>query len=193
MRLIRANLLPRRGRFVALFGWKIEVAYLREALAGVATVGMVAAIGLGVGEVRVRGLEAAAMSRETALAGRSAQRELSKRLALDVARYQEFGREATAFRSSGAAVAIAVARIGNSVPNDVWLESLDRDAGGYTLAGASASIDVMSGTVASLGHALPDRDASLISIDNHPTDSDDVRFRAHLADPNTPTVPEARP
>ncbi|MBD5655816.1 MAG: PilN domain-containing protein [Candidatus Eremiobacteraeota bacterium] len=180
--MIRANLLPRPKENARIFGIEIDIAYLRQALAGLLTVALVAALGVGIEELAVHRLRADAMARETQLAARAGERAQSKQLALDVARYQAFAREADFFRRSGSVAALAVARIGNTVPPTVWLESLERDGDGYTLTGGSNSVDVLSGALLALDNALPQTSASLLSIDNHTTGRDGVRFRAQLHD-----------
>jgi Tfp pilus assembly protein PilN len=178
--VIRANLLPRRKEVVRLLGVDVDRDHVREALVGLCLIALVVALGTGIEELRLHRLEDALTARETLLTEQAPERALAKRVALDVARYQEIAREAQTFRRSGPEAAIAIARIGNTVPPAVWLESIERDADGYTLAGASRSVDALSGTVLSLDGALPRTSAALLSIDNHAADRDSVHFRARL-------------
>jgi hypothetical protein len=175
--------MPRAKAPVRLFGLEIDAEYVRQATWGLVTVALIVAIGVGIEEVRLRRLETTAVAREAAVRAGASERTAIKHLALDVARYQEFAREADAYHSSGSLAALTVARIGNTVPAAVWLETLDHDSDGYTLTGGSESVESLSGTMLSLGKALPQSNASLLNIDNHPANPASVRFRAHVGVP----------
>ena len=181
--MIRANLLPRPKERVLLLGLDIDVDYLRQAVVGLAIVVAVALLGIGIESLRLHRLEAAAADADAAIAAGAPARAESKRLALDVARYQEFSREARLYRRSGADAAVALARIGNTLPDRVWLDAMDHDAGGYRLTGGSHSVDALGGTILAIGRALPSARASLVNIDNHDAARNGVRFTARVAVP----------
>jgi len=186
--MIRANLLPRPKENVRVFGFEFDAEYFRQALSACAVIVSVALIGIGIECLRIHRFEVTIASEEGVLATHTAQREQTKRLALDVARYQEFAREAEMFRRSGPEAAIAVARIGNAVPNRVWLDAIDRNAGAYQLSGVSTSVEALSGTILSLGRALPASSASLVSIDNRGADGGGVKFSARVDEPSPAPV-----
>lgn len=190
--MIRANLLPQTHEAKRLFGIALDGRYLKAAAFALAAITLVALGGTAVEELRLRRLERAAVMLEDALTAKSGERRALERLALDVARYQEFAREATAFRDSGADAAIRVARIGNLLPADVWLDSIERDDGGLMLSGGSRTVDALGRTIATLQRSLPYADASLLSIENRTEGRADVHFRARVASAASPpatTVP----
>ena len=186
--MIRANLLPRPKETIALFGFELDGDYARQALVGFAVVIAVALLGIGIETMRTQRLEAAARDAESALAAHGPARIESQRLALDVARYQEIAREAAAVGRSGATAAIEIARIGNAVPERVWLDSLAHSPSGFDLAGGTSSVDTLSGTILTLGDALPGRAASLVSIDNRDAGAAGIRFTARIAENATRTA-----
>ena len=210
--MIRANLLPRPKETIALFGFELDGEYARQALIGFAIVVAIALLGIGIETLRTQRLEAAARDAESALAVRAPERIESQRLeaaardaesalaahgpariesqrlALDVARYQEIAREAAAVGRSGATAAIEIARIGNAVPERVWLDSLAHSPSGFDLAGGTSSVDTLSGTILTLGDALPGRAASLVSIDNRDAGAAGIRFAARIAENATRTA-----
>lgn len=190
--MIRANLLPRPKATVGFAGLELDADYLRQLLLGLLIVITVAVIGVGIERLRVHRLEVAAGIEDDLIASHTRQRGEAKALALEVARYQGFAREAGAFRRSGADAAIAVAQIGNSVPKRVWLNSLERTTNGYDMTGGSYSVDALGGTILSLGHALAGNAASLVAIDNRNTALGGVKFSAHIGTPTT-TVPALVP
>jgi len=140
----------------------------------------------------------AAAEQERRIAADAPRRAEVKALALEVARYQAFASEAGAFRRSGTDAAIALARIGNSIPNRVWIDSVERVGdGGYTVAGGAGNVAVLGSTVVSLGRALPKTRAAIVTIDTRQNDGN-VRFSARIADPASvaspvPGAPAARP
>jgi hypothetical protein len=184
--MIRANLLPRPSESLALFGFQLDADYLRQALLGVSIVAAIALLGVGIEMLRLHRLGVAANDADAALLARAPVRVESKRLALEVARYQQIAREAGAVRRSGPAAAVAIARIGNAVPARVWLDSLTRTSNGFELSGGSRSVDALSGAMVMLNRALPQRTASLVSIDNRNSASDGIRFTARILDATTP-------
>ncbi len=176
--MIRANLLPRPKETLGAFGVELDADYVRQALLGFAIVVVVAFLGIGIEQLHVRGLQTAADRFDAVLAERSSARAESKRLALEVARYQQFARQAQTSRRSGPAAAVDIARLGNGVPNRVWLESLAHSSAGYDLSGGADNVDVVSGAIVTLGRALSNNGASLVSVENRPGNG--VRFDAHV-------------
>ncbi len=179
--MIRANLLPRRRETINAFSIEIELDLLREFALACAIVFVVAIIGVEIEHLRIDRLTDAASQLETRVAADATQREQSRQLMLDVARYQEFEREASAYRRSGTLAATAVATIGNAVPEHVWVDEITRADNGYTIAGGSRSVDSLAGAIASLGRAQPNDRASLVNISNRERDGAGVHFTARLA------------
>lgn len=180
--MIRANLLPRAKERIGFGGFDIDSEYVRQAFFGLVIVAVVVTIGVGIELLRLSRLEAAAGRQELRIAANAPQRAQAKSLALEVARYQNFANEARAYRRTGTDVAIELARIGNSVPDRVWVDSLERGSdGAYTVAGGSRTVDVLGGTIVSLGRAIPQTHASIVNIDARQNDGN-VHFSARIAD-----------
>jgi hypothetical protein len=182
--MIRANLLPRPKEHITFFGLSLNGERLREALLGLLVVLFVALLGIGIELIRLQRLQGAASDAERFLSAQARERAEAKSLALDVARYQEYSREAQAMRDSGARAAVAIARIGNRTPAHVWLDSIAPTHQGYGLTGQSKSIDSLGIAVLSLGRALPGERAALVSTEHH--EGDTLRFTASITntDPN---------
>ncbi len=179
--VIRANLLPRRRETISAFSFELELDLLRELGLAIAIVVVVAMIGVEIERLRVDRLADAASQLEARVAANAPQREESRQLMLDVARYQEFEREASANQRSGTLAATAVATIGNAVPENVWVDEITRADNGYTIAGGSRSVDSLAGAIASLGRARPTDRASLVNISNRERGGAGVHFTARLA------------
>ena len=176
--MIRANLLPRPKERVSLFGFRLDTQYVRQAALGLAIVIAVALIGMTLERVHIGALEAKAADLESGIALDAARRNEAKSLANDVAHYQEFARQAQLFRRSGADAAVAVAQIGNRVPVGVWLDGMSHAGSGYDLSGGARSIDAVSGTVLALGSALAGSEATLVNVENKP--SEGIAFSARV-------------
>jgi hypothetical protein len=183
--VIRANLLPRPKETFGAFGIDLDADYVRQGMLGLAIVVVVALIGIGIELLHLSRLRGEAQTLETAIAQSAADRGESKTLALEVARYQEFARQAQLSRRSGPAAAIAIARIGNDVPRHAWLDTLAHSDAGYDLSGGASTVETISTAITALGHALPGSGATLVSVENHP--SDGIRFGAHVGSP--PAMP----
>jgi hypothetical protein len=179
--VIRANLLPRPKETFGAFGIDLDADYVRAGILGLAIVIVVVLIGIGIEQLHLGRLRGEAQTFEAAIARNASERDESKALALEVARYQEFARQAQLSRRSGPTAAIAIARIGNHVPSSAWLDSLAHSDAGYDLGGGAATVETISSAIISLGSALPGSGATLVSVENHP--SDGVRFGAHLGSP----------
>ena len=176
--MIRANLLPRARTTVRAAGIALDADHLRQAFVGLAVVALIALLGIGIGELRLHRIELAAAHAEAAIGALSRDRAASKRLALDVAHYQEFAREAQHYRHSGAEIAVTIARIGNGLPDAAWLDELSHSQAGYELTGGARAVGVVGDAIARLGRALPATDASLVSLENR--NADGIHFDAHL-------------
>ncbi len=187
--MIRANLLPRPKETLGLFGLEFDAEYVRQALLGLGIAAVVGSLGAGIETLRIHRLTGAVAEAESALAARAPERAQAKRLALDVARYQEFARQAQFFRRSGGDAALTVARIGNEVPSGVWVDQIAREQNGYDLDGGSRSVAVISGAIVSLGNALPRSTASLVDIQNRGDDG--VHFSARVAS-QTAALPQTK-
>jgi hypothetical protein len=182
--MMRANLLPRPKERVNLIGLSLDREYLREALAGAAVVFIIALLGTGIELARLHRLHAAAYTTEALLRTQAGKRARAKALALEVARYQEYSREAELLRDSGARAAVEIARLGNATPSHVWLDSIAPGRGGYGLTGQSKSIDALGVAVFSLGRALPGERASLVSTEQH--EGEALRFTARVVEAESP-------
>ncbi len=191
--MMRANLLPRPKERVGFAGIDFDAEYLRQTLFACVLVAIVTLAGIGIESLRVSRLEAQATAQDAAILANARVRADVKSLALEVARYQSFAREAQAYRRSGADAAIALARIGNSVPHNVWLTSLEHQATGYDVAGGAHSVDQLGGTMLSLGRAVPGTNATLVNIDNRSRASEGVHFMARVAATATPMDAASRP
>jgi len=181
--VIRANLLPPRQEKLRVFGVRIErelaatLAFAAAAVAGAAT--------------GTFGLETLACIRlqhdvEAATAAVSAHasvRAQAQALALDVARYQEFARELAIVSPSGADRADDVVRVGNALPQRVWLDSLVAGGDHIELSGAAASLEAMGTALAALDGALPQSSASLVRLERPQSDVRALRFDARLEGP----------
>ena len=174
--MIRANLLPRAKDTVGALGIDVDGESLRQILFGVLVVVLVAVAGTGIETARLHRFAVAVAEAETALADRSEERAEARTLALHVARYQEIAREAAAVRFSGATAALAIARIGNTVPVGVWLESIAQTPSGVELSGGSHTLDGVGAAIQGLSNA-PARRAALVSID---TNERGLHFTARL-------------
>jgi hypothetical protein len=164
---------------------RFDVDHLRQCASGLALVALVAAIGCGIERARIDGATSQLAAARNALSAREPERDLARNLALDVARYQEFARRAALERRSGADAAFAIARIGNAVPETVWLDALDHDASGYTVSGESLTVRAVGGAILHLGASSPGG-ANLVSLDARGTDRRGIRFDAHLGETANP-------
>lgn len=186
--MIRANLLPRPKERVGFAGIDIDAEYLRQCACAIALIAIVTLVGVGIETFRLSHLRAAAESQNAVIAMNAPLRAKIASLALEVARYQNISREAHAFHRSGADVAIAIARIGNSIPANVWLTSLAHESLGYDVVGGANTVDDLGGTMLSLGRALPRSTARLVNIDNR-SRSDAVVFTARVDAPTPESAP----
>ncbi|MGH7728850.1 MAG: hypothetical protein ACREM2_08675 [Vulcanimicrobiaceae bacterium] len=178
--MIRANLLPRRSDRLSLFGATIERDLLRRLGIGLAVIVAVALLGIAIESLRLQRLGALAQREEAILAREAPLRRAAQRLAMEVAGYQEFAREAAATRASGAQAALAIARLGNAIPRDAWLDRLAADAGGFTVSGASRSVSAIGRTIVLLGRAFPAARAGVVSLDDR--DRGPLRFTAEVVE-----------
>jgi hypothetical protein len=179
--VIRANLLPRPRHTARVFGIRFDVDHIRQCASGLALVALVAAIGCGIERARIDAATGQLAAARNVLSARQAARDLARSLALDVARYQEFARRAARERRSGADAAFAIARIGNAVPETVWLDAVDHDASGYTVSGESLTVGAVGGAILHLGASSPGG-ANLVSLDARGPDRRGIRFDARLGD-----------
>lgn len=178
--MIRANLLPRPKDRIAIAGIDIDTEYLRQALVALFFVLVVAAIGIAIEMFRIARLGTAAAEQEVRIASEAPRRAELKAIALEVARYQSFAREAQTYRRSGADVAVTLAKIGNSVPSRVWLDSLAKQNDGYDVVGGALSVDTLGATIVSLGRALPEARATLVNMDAAQTNGGTIHFTARI-------------
>jgi hypothetical protein len=163
---------------------RFDVDHLRQCASGLGLVALVAAIGCGIERARIDAAASQLAAARSDLSAREPERDLARSLALDVARYQEFARRAALERRSGADAAFAIARIGNAVPETVWLDALDHDASGYTVSGQSLTVEAVGGAILHLAASSPGG-ASLVSLDARGPDRRGIRFDAHLGEAAT--------
>jgi Tfp pilus assembly protein PilN len=180
VRMIRANLLPRPKESISFFGLRVDSEYAREAIAALGLSVLVAAIGFSIENFRVSHLEVDIADQERAIDARSIERASAKDLALATARYERIDRDARLYRSSGNAAAVQVARIGNRIPKDVWLDTMEHTGSGFTVSGDSQSIGDIGTAIAAFAGAPDIQRADLLSIDGTRSSTDSATFRADL-------------
>lgn len=188
--MVRANLLPRPKERIGIGGFDCDIEDVRHGFYGIFTIVAVVVMGVSIEVSRLHRLDDAASKQEARLTLDAPQRARVKSLALDLARYQRFAREAENYGRSGADVAIAIARIGNGVRARVWVDTLDHQNDTFAVSGVAKSVDSLGLTIVSLGRALPRTHAMLVNIDNRA--SEGVHFSARIAeakDPNVATSP----
>jgi hypothetical protein len=185
--MIRANLLPRRRETLNVLSFELEFDLLKEIGLALAIVLIVTLIGVQIERLRIDRLSSAADDLEARVAANAPQRETTRRLMLEVAHYQEFEREEGTYRRSGALAALAIARIGNSVPQNVWVDEISHVDNGYAIEGGAHSVDSLAGAIASLGSAEPSDRASLVNVTNTDHSGSGVHFSARLMPPVAPS------
>jgi len=178
--VIRANLLPPPQERLRIFGFAIERELGTAVLLAAATVAGAAAGTLGLETLACARLQGAVTRAEVAARADASVRAQARRLALDVARYQEFAREMAIVSRSGPERAAAVVRVGNAVPPRVWLDGLVPSVDHIDLTGTSASLETMGMALRSLDRALPGSIASLVHLEPRARDSRILRFAARL-------------
>ncbi len=186
--MIRANLLPRPKETLRVFGFVLDRGLLRECLLGATVVVAAAASAFGLETLALVRFQREANELTAAVVAHAPVRAESQRLAFEVARYDEFAREMEIARRSGPNVANKLVRIGNAVPARVWLDTLTPTEDHLELTGTSASIDAIGGALVTLGAALPDTAATLVSLERREDDGD-LHFTALLGG----AVPSAAP
>ena len=178
--MIRANLLPRPKESFSLFGLRVDAEYARIVLAGAVLVILVASIGFAIERFRIERLEAEVADATAIVAAHAPERAAAEQLAFQLANYESFARATAAFRRSGAEAAVTVARIGNALPRTVWLDRIDRDPGGFTLAGTARRIDAVGDAIVSLASTPSAKSADIVSLDAGDESARTVRFSARL-------------
>ena len=163
--MIRANLLP-RARMRLKFGrTEIDAALIRDAVLGLAIVLVAGSASLAIELFRLQTLTHSAAAYQRIADAHLAQRREAQRVALELARLQALDRYASSARDSGTHAAIAVARMGNALPEHVWLDRLNATPDGFELNGEAVSTDVLSTAVVDLARVIPGKDASLATVD----------------------------
>jgi hypothetical protein len=181
--MIRANLLPPRKDKLRFFGVGIE----REIAATLAFAATTVA-GTAAGTFGLEALVCGRLQRDVdaataTVAAHAPFRAQAQALALDVARYQEFARELAIVSPSGLERADDVVRVGNVLPQRVWLDSLV-SAGDHTeLSGTSVSLEMMGTALTALDGALPGSNATLVRLERPKSDARALRFVARLDAP----------
>jgi Tfp pilus assembly protein PilN len=178
--MIRANVLPRPKESVSLFGIRVDAEYAREALGALGLSVLIAAIGFSLEAMRIAHLEADVANQERAIDARSVERSSAKNLALEAARYERIDLEARRYRSSGNAVAVQIARIGNRIPNGVWLDTMEHTDSGYTVSGDARSIAGIGDAIAGFSRVPEILRADLVSIDASRSSSESALFTANV-------------
>jgi len=178
--MIRANLLPRPKESVSLFGLRVDSEYAREAIAALGLSLLVASIGFSLETLRIAHLEADVAAQERAIDARSTERASAKDLAIETARYERIDRDAHLYRTSGNAIAVQIARLGNRTPNNVWLDTMEHTESGYTVSGNARSIAGVGNAMAAFGGAPDILRADLVSIDAKRSGSEPAAFTADV-------------
>ncbi len=163
--MIRANLLPRPNDRVRLFGIVFSMDVVRACAFGLLTIAFVAGVGRTLSWYRALELETRARADDAQLTRNAAERLRLRELASRVATLRAIDRDAIAAQRSGNDAALAIARIGNAVPADVWLDELTQTGEDVHMSGRSTSLGRVGLAVASLGRAVPGRDARLLGVE----------------------------
>jgi Tfp pilus assembly protein PilN len=178
--VILTNLLPRRPGRIRIFGVAFDREIARAAfLGGLCVCGCAA----GVAAVETATLvdaQRAAHVLALAVAADAPLRTASRRVALDIARYQEFARELALARHTGPDVARAIVRIGNAVPARVWLDTLVPVDGHVELTGTAESVDAVGTALDSLGRDVPQTATALVSLERRDVSGSELRFSARV-------------
>jgi hypothetical protein len=178
--MIRANVLPRPKEAVSLFGIRVDAEYAREALGALGLTVLIASIGLSLDAMRIAHLEADVAEQERAIDARAIERASANDLALETARYERIDRDARLYRSSGNAIAVQIARLGNRTPIGVRLDTMEHTESGYTVSGDASSIAGIGDAIAGFSHAPGILQADLVSIDASRSSTESALFTADV-------------
>ncbi len=148
--MIRINLLPAPGDGIALLGVSIDRRFVRDILLGALLAMLAGATTFSFQHVILERTRTAANRDEKIVARHALERDAANALGADVARLQRVEREALARRRSGNTIAVALARIGNAIPWNVWLDGIDQRPDGYLVAGDAPSLDAIGETLLSV-------------------------------------------
>jgi Tfp pilus assembly protein PilN len=165
---------------VSLFGIRVDSEYGREALGALGLSVLIASVGLSLEAMRIAHLEAAVAEQERAIDARSIERASAGDLALETARYERIDRDARLYRSSGNAIAVQIARIGNRIPGGVRLETMEHTDRGYTVSGDARSIARIGDAIAGLTSVPEILQADLLSIDATHSSTESALFTAKV-------------
>jgi Tfp pilus assembly protein PilN len=178
--MIRANLLPRPKETLSLFGLRLDSEYAREGIAALGLSVLVASVGFSLETLRIVHLESDVAEQERAVDFRSIEREAAKAVALETARYERVDRDAHFYRSSGNAIAVQIARIGNRIPNGVRLDAIEHAENGFTVNGEARSIAAIGNAMTAFAGVPDIRRADLVSIDADRSSADSAAFTANI-------------
>jgi Tfp pilus assembly protein PilN len=178
--MIRANLLPRPKETLSFFGLRFDSEYAREAVAALGLSVLVASVGFSLETLRIVHLEGDVAEQERAVDVRSIEREAANAVALETARYERIDRDAHIYRSSGNAIAVQIARIGNRIPSDVRLDTIEHAETGFTINGDARSIAAIGNAMTAIAGVPDIRRADLVSIDADRSSADSAAFTANL-------------
>jgi hypothetical protein len=182
--MIRANLLPRPNDRIRFFGANLSVDVLRACALGLLALILVALAGRALEFYREVDLTARARTDEAQLSRNGIERERLRALSARVGTLRAIDKVAVAATRSGNEAALAVVRLGNALPGDVWLDDLTRTGQEFRVSGRSTTLARVGLTVASLGRALPGREARLLGVEGRSEQS--LHFSAVLRDEAQP-------
>jgi hypothetical protein len=177
---MRANLLPPRKETLRLFGVGIERELAATFALGATVVATAAAGTFGLETLACSRLQHGVDVATAAVAAHAPFRARAQALALDVARYQEFARELALVSPSGPERADDVVRVGNALPQQVWLDSLVFSGDHIELGGTSASLQALGTALESLDGARSGSTATLVRLERTPSNPRALRFAARL-------------
>jgi hypothetical protein len=181
--MIRANLLPASRATWRVFGVALDRERARTCVSACTAIAAVAAATFGLETLAFARLHGEAQRALDAVDAHAPLRLRAARIALDVARYQEFEREMRVMRRSGPGVAADIVRIGNAVPAAVRLDALAVTQDRIELNGTAQSLETMGDALAALDRALPGTAATLVRLERRGDASPLLHFAARVGRP----------
>jgi Tfp pilus assembly protein PilN len=176
--VIRANLLPAAGTKLALFGLAIDPELLRALALAILWIVLAAAASGAVEGWRLHRVQDEARRQIDLARANDARRAEARSIALDLAHLQDVRAAAAELRDSGNEAALQIARVGNAIPQGVWLDRLSWNAQTVELGGETSSIELAGSTAALLERELPKGKALLTDL--HRRDDGRYAFAAEL-------------
>jgi hypothetical protein len=176
--VIRANLLPAAGTKIALFGIALDPDALRAVALAIVWIAFAAAASGGVEGWRLYRMQDEARRQIDLAQANDGRRAETRRIALEVAHLQDVRASAAELHDSGNEAALQIARVGNAIPQGVWLDRLSWSGRTVELGGETSSIELAGSTAAFLEREMPRGKAVLTDL--HRRDDGHYAFAAEL-------------